>query len=369
MSGQNTANAAIKRTLGLIICLFLGEMISPLVVSAGWVVFSNSATKTVASNTLWIGTWAAHALEERYSAIGESVEIIPTEDSTQHFLSQIKSRLQYLIPYFVCQTSATGGTFEAYFRTPITPGGTNYPTDFPMWTTNTLLAHVGAPANWFGDTRWRPGLTDSNGWLHVSNIISHLCWTRQSSGNANDREEKYSVGYSTNSYAEAVTRERGHWSSNSYYVSSKSPVYAAAVVVNPRKDGIDPNYYINGFRLFGKPVLNTPPTTFAHQASWYLRFEQVDGYTSTNYDHPYYNEDNSGGLSVHSPHMVYIEEKAISTMGTEIGSYPFYVNKDIDPSTYGYVPAASFISLVKYVCCNQAHWLIKWDVPGGFQYK
>ena len=132
-------------------------------------------------------------------------------------------------------------------------------------------------------------------------------------------------------------------------------MYAAAVVVNAYKNGKNnpPYYYINGFRLFAKPVLNNLPTTLAHQASWYLRFEQVDGYTSVNYDHPYYNEDNAGGLSVDKPHMVYIEEKPVSRVATEIGVYPFWSYTGTDPSKEGYVPAVSYISLVKYVCCQR----------------
>lgn len=369
MSVHSTAGITLQRVLGLAACLFLGEMIIPPAVSADWVVFSNTVTKATASNTLWIGTWAARALEERYLAIGEPTELIPMEDSTQHYLEQIKARLQYLIPFFVCHTNAAGRTFKTYFRTPIAPGGTNYPTDFPMWTTTALLAHVGAPSNWFSETQWRPELTDSNGWVHVSNIIAHLCWTCRTSGDATDREERYSVGYSTNSYSEAHTREQGYWSRNDYYSDGTPAIYAAAVVVNARKNGIDPNYYVNGYRLYAKPTLNDIPTDFAHQASWYLRFEQVDGYTSTDYDHPYYNEDNSGGLNVNNPHMVYIEEKAASSLATEVGGYAFYGYKDIDPSVYGYVPASSYVSLVKYVCCKYAQWLIKWDVAGGFQYK
>jgi hypothetical protein len=108
--------------------------------------------------------------------------------------------------------------------------------------------------------------------------------------------------------------------------------------------------------------------TLAHRASWYLRLEQVDGYTSENYDHPYYNHDNAGGLSVNKPHMVYIEEKPVSRVSEELGVYPFWGNSGVDPSANGYVPASSYVSLVKYVSGNEAHWLLKWDVPGGFQY-
>ena len=332
--------------------------------------FTNRATVEECQGILTIGTWAAKALEERYVAIGESKTILPRADTSQEYLRTIKEHIRYLTTRYVCQTNAPSGDFRTYFSTPLPADPSSYPTMFPMWSQESLVAHVGAPVNWFEDTPWRPKLSESKGWLYVSNMISALRWTCRSASDARDRQEKYSVGYS-NSYGEAVANERADWGKKSYQYSSRSKIYAAAVVVNAYKNGKSnpPYYYVNGFRLFAKPELNNIPTTFAHRVSWYVRFEQVDGYTSTDYDHPYYNEDNSGGLSVDKPHMVYIEEKPVSRLATELGEYPFWNDASTDPSVYGYVPDSSYISLVKYVCCNQAHWLIKWDVESGFQYR
>ena len=333
--------------------------------------FTNRATVEEGQRILTIGTWVAKALEERYVAIGEPKTILPKADTSQEYLKAVKEHIRYLTTRYVCHTNAPSGDFRTYFSTPLPSDPGSYPTMFPMWSTINLIQYVAAPTNWFENTPWRPKISNSNGWLYVSNMIASLRWTCRSSSAAQDRQEKYSVGYSSNSYGEAIANESADWNSKSYSSSYRNAMYAAAVVVNAYKNGKNnpPYYYINGFRLYAKPLLTSLPSTLAHQASWYLCFEQVDGYTSVNYDHPYYNEDNAGGLSVDKPHLVYIEEKPISTAATEVGEYPFWSYSGTDPSVNGYLPASSYISLVKYVCCNEAHWLIKWDISGGFRYQ
>ena len=95
-------------------------------------------------------------------------------------------------------------------------------------------------------------------------MIASLHWTCRSSSAAQDQQEKYSVGYSSNSYGEAVANESADWNSKSYSSSSN------------------------------------------------------------------------------------LEEKPISRVATEVGEYPFWSYASTDPGEEGYVPASSYISLVKY---------------------
>ncbi len=336
--------------------------------------FTNRATVAVASDVMSVGTWAGLALKERFMAIGQASNIVPQADSSQDYLKSVKSQIAYLAPRFVCHTSAIGGMFTHYFSLPLTPGGSNYPTEFPMWTSAGLLHHVGAPTNWFDDASWRPTMTDSNGWLFVSNMLSALRWTTRSEAGGVEGIQKYSTGYSTNSYSQAQAQEQASWSSGGYGSSSRDLTYAAAVVVNA-KSGCGTygcRYYINGFRLFRKPVLSGIATSVYHEASWYLLFEQsntVDNsYITTSYDHPYFNYD-GGDIDVDVPHMVYVEALIASCRPAETGAYPFYTWHATDPSTHGYLPGAGYTSLVYYITAGKAHWLIKWDVPFGFQYK
>ena len=340
------------------------------VVSAGEV-FTDRPTVKRCEEVCGIGIWAGRGLEERYYVVGRATNLLPVADSSQGYLERVKEAIGELAGEFACQREASGGDFRHWFRTPQTPGGTDYPTEFPVWAATSLLEYVGAPANWFEVTPWCADAVQSNGWKYSTGMVSALRWTWRTSSRADGRIQKYSIGYSTNSYSEAQSAETADWNGKSYGSSGRHLIYAAAVVVNAKKGcaNYGCKYYINGFRLYGHPVLDNIPTSICHQASWYMLFEQGEGYTSASYDHPYYNHDDVGGLQVNVPHMVYVEELAVSSDETEKGSYPFYDKKDVRPSAHGYLPNPGYISLVKYVACDMSFWLLKWDVPGGLEYK
>lgn len=358
-----TDSTVMRRATGVCAC----AMVLLLTCPAAAVTFTNRGTKAESTNVVALGTWAAKALEERYTAIGEPTDILPQADSSQHFLQTVKTHIEYLAPFFVCHTNASGGTFTTYFQTPTSPGGTNYPTSFPMWDTAWLLEHVGAPTDWFSSAPWRPGISDSNGWLYVSNMISALRWTCVTASDGIDYVQKNIRGLS-NSLDAAKSQEADEWGSASYS-SGGSCFFAAAAVCYTNK-GSPNSYYVRGYRGYGKPVVDDIPTTSAHRASWYLLFEQGQGYSSSGFDHPYFLHDGVSGLSVDSPHVAYVEELAISSSASETGNRPFESGTSADdPGVWARLPAVGFLCQVEYVACDTALWLLKWDVAGGFQHR
>lgn len=142
------------------------------------------------------GTWVQNALRERQIVADASQSVaIPAYGSQSNRLKEMKSILRGIIPAFVDNTK-TSGDYLDWFSSPTgtTAGGcAEYPDLFPQHTVAGLLAQVGAPANYFEYTPWRPlddqsigevtaqtapGYTTTDyGWKYMRPILTNLKWT------------------------------------------------------------------------------------------------------------------------------------------------------------------------------------------------
>lgn len=144
------------------------------------------------------GTWVQNALRER-QIVAESSQLvtIPAYGSQSNRLKDMKSILRGVIPAFVDNTK-TSGDFLDWFSAPTgttAEGCGVYPDRFPLHTVTGLLAHVGAPTNYFEYTPWRPlddqsfgevtaqtapGYTTTDyGWKYMRPILVNLKWTAE----------------------------------------------------------------------------------------------------------------------------------------------------------------------------------------------
>ena len=159
------------------------------VLLGAFVHFSNAAVladRPSVSNYAYavdFGTWCGRAIAERSSAIGCSGRILPTSDSQQDFVHNVKYCVSQIAPLYVDQFRADGGGFLSWLADASHPY-------FPMYTTTGLLEQVSAPTNYFITTPWRPtdgsgsgSTTDytyppydtrSYGWMYLKSIITNL---------------------------------------------------------------------------------------------------------------------------------------------------------------------------------------------------
>ena len=302
--------------------------------------------------------WCARAIEERYLAIGrrETVSLAAADAAA---LETARSHIARLCTNYVRHTLARDGRFDAYFRGEGAPAGGALPVAFPTWAPADLCAEAGVAPDWLQtpvNAMSRPGADE---WAAARRLLQQLRWTSRLSTDKQNTRLKVT---SANGDSFSAAREAA---SKAWAATPLRPgggyCYAAAICAIP-------GWRVIAYRADARPYLRRIPRSMSHQASWYLRFEQRQGYTEMEREHPLFAYDESEGAPTDQPHVVFVEELPPSNREFEIGSYPFADRTTRDPTQWAREPTPPFQSFVQYTACTVSHWLLKWDVPGGFKY-
>lgn len=113
------------------------------------------------------GTWDGNALTERRVIVGDNNAFLPRSTSQQAYLADAKSALSSLLGNFVDCSNVNHSTWD--FTPQFSTGE-----GIKMWNQANLIAHVGAPANFFSFTPWRGSAGSTSQWDLVTNLFAHL---------------------------------------------------------------------------------------------------------------------------------------------------------------------------------------------------
>ncbi len=345
--------------------------------------------------------WCYSELSERLAVVNRSSE---TNDITPSYTWPVSDYLRFakkidsIAPLFADQTKDQDDHFKKYLKlSTYQQGRCSYPEELPRWIATNLHKSAFSQEHWSTNSplhSWL-GMTNHAIQIEVQSAITTLVWTAVESSEREQNKyyqcsqfnhaklepcfcdsESYPVGF-TNSVAWAKTFEQNRWNGGKLvdgYMGWGDPIYAVGTIlwITEANYYNERTYTSYGARTFAKPVLYGVCTSFVARASVFLamkhyRFDNYDAYQQYWYTWDY--PSSWGTAYLPTNHLVFSQEFYPPRADKFVGDYPFYEKSSVNPVTASYYMPDATEQTSDHIYCDTAHWLLKWNVPGGLSMK
>jgi RHS repeat-associated protein len=346
-------------------------------------------------------SWCYSALSERLAIVNRSSEtndIIPSYTWPVSDYLRFAKKIDSIAPLFADQTKDQNDHFKEYLKTPRHEGGrASYPDEIPRWSATNLHKSAFSQEHWSTNSPLRSwlGMTNHAIQVEVQSAITTLVWTVVKSSERESHKyyqcsqygkvhtepcfcdtESYPVGF-TNSIALAKTIEEKRWDGGMLvdgYMGWGNPIYAVGTIlwITEADYYNEKKYTMYGARTFAKPVLYGVCTSFVARASVFLAMRHYKFTDYDSYQHYWYTWDypsSWGTAYLPTNHLVFSQEFDPPRTNRFVGDYPFYEKSSVNPATGSYYMPGATEQTSDHIYCDTAHWLLKWNVPGGLSPK